>query len=1230
MSGSSYREYDYTFGQASLTLRTTIGLTQAELARHLDISRKAVGEWEAGLTYPKTEHLKAFITLAAQHHAFHAGREEEEIRAFWHVAHQKTLLDEGWLTGLLPHTEAHRTSQLVEDTIGTASVLIPPARSDLRVDWSDAPTVTTFYGREWDLNLLISWIIEEHCRVVSVLGLGGIGKSALATKVMQQVAERFEVVIWRSLRDAPTCETLLDECLQVLAPEALNTASVSFEHRLGLLLKSMRGKRVLLVFDNLETLLEEGQSMGHMRTSYEGYDHLLRRLAETVHQSCLLLTSREKPSALVPLEGNRALVRALRLARLDVDACKQLLAEKEVTGSTTDYARLVEAYAGNPLALNIIAQIIVDLFGGEIAPFLEQGEVVFGGVRELLDQQYGRLADLERTLLCWLAIIREPVSIEELHALLVVPSSTGEVLEAIDGLHRRSLIERGRRPGCFVLQSVVLEYVTMQIIAEASREIEQGRLVRLIEHGLVLAHTKDYVRQAQERLIAAPLLARLQNATLCSATVKEGLQSLLDQLRRRAQETQGYGPANLIALLREQSGHLRSLDLSRLTIRGAFLQGIEMQDSSLAKANLRETVLNESFDIPWAVAISLNGQHWAIGSRRGAVRVWREAGRLLHLAWQAHTDTVHSLAFSPDGRRLATGSWDGSLKLWDIESGALLWASWFTDNIECLAFSPDGFTISSGGGDATVQLLDVSTGALRKTLIGHNGPVFALAWSPNSRLLASGGTDRVIRLWELSEKQSETSVQLLAGHTNWVLGLAFNPDGTQLASGSWDATVRLWDLESLSLLQTLTGHTERVRAIAWSPDGRLLASCGFDHTIWLWDSAQSSYQTGLHGHSAGVYYIAFSPDSRSLLSGGEDGTLRVWDVERGQCVHNMHGYAVSLYDVSWSPNGTRLASVGSNSLVSIWEVEGLTAPRLLYGHRSLVFGVAWSPDGRLLASSGLDNAVRLWDTSSGDERQVLKDPDHADTLFFGIAWSPDGTQLAATSYQQGVQVWGVTTGTRLWVGRAQRTRIRRVVWSPDGTQLASCGDDGSVCLWKASDGTLLQQFQEHGSIVMSVAWSRDGMRLASGGGSRGSGKFVIWNAQSGERLQAWSEPNSIVNTLVWNETGAVLVSGSSDGKLRWWDAQHGECLLQRQEHQGAVQSLKVSPDYQRLASCGDDNTIQVWNLERGELLMTLRRDRPYERLNITGIKGVTEAQLTTLRALGAIEDTPANNTQRAP
>jgi hypothetical protein len=287
----------------------------------------------------------------------------------------------------------------------------------------------------------------------------------------------------------------------------------SLQRGLSLLLEHLRSGRVLLVLDNLEALLSQGDVRGRLRPGLLGYAQLLRRIAETRHQSCLLLTSREKPAELRRLEGSRTPVRAMRLAGLEAAACQQLLAEHEVVGSHQERARLIEGYAGNPLALKIVAETIADLFGGAIGPFLAAGTLVFGNLVDLLEEQVGRLSALEQTLLFWLAVVREPVTLDELLALLVGRPERGQVLESLDSLRRRCLLEPGQRPGSFTLHSVVLEYVTADLIEQASGEIEQGRLSRLREHGLCLAQAKEYVRQTQQRLLLSPLLVRLQRAS---------------------------------------------------------------------------------------------------------------------------------------------------------------------------------------------------------------------------------------------------------------------------------------------------------------------------------------------------------------------------------------------------------------------------------------------------------------------------------------------------------------------------------------------------------------------------------------------------------------------------------------------------------------------------------------------------------------------------------------------
>ena len=1245
MRTHSYSERDYAFGQAMMTLRTAIRLTQVDLARLLGVSRGAVLSWEAGSSYPKAEHLKRFVALGVQQQAFAAGREEEEIRALWQAAHQKVLLDEQWLSTLLGQRPPSLPRVAPGPGEGARPRELPEAQPvrGRRVEWGQALEVPSFYGRQPELATLEQWIMQERCRVVSVLGMGGIGKSALAVTLMHRVVEHFEVVLFRSLRDAPSCEAWLSDCLQVLSPQVPTVdsrsimGSASLERRLSLLLERLRERRALLVLDNLETLLQEGEIGGHYRPGFEGYGQVLRRVGETAHQSCLLLTSREKPAGLVPLEGTRT----LRLAGLDAIACEQLLEEKEVVGTPEERARLVEAYAGNPLALKVVAETIVDLFNGEIGPFLKQGTVIFGGIQELLAEQISRLSAVEQTVLRWLAIGREPLSLEELEALLVAPRLQGQVLAAVDTLRRRSLIERGKSPGSLTLHAAVLEYVTGLLIEEATSELVQGRLSRLIEHGLVQAGAREDVRQTQERLIVAPVLARLRSIYPGRTEVEEHLLALLAQLRERAEYAQGYGPANLVALLRQQRGHLRGLDLSQLAFRGAYLQGVEMQDTTLSGATLRDTVFTEALDATWSVAISKNGQYWAAGSRRGEVRVWREEGQTLHLVWHAHTDTVSALAFGPDERRLASGSLDGTITLWELERGTLsevqvspLWTVWQTTRVTSLAFAPDGRTLASSGYDAIVRLWDPQSGTHLQAL-PHPGLVFSLAWSPDGRLLASGGLDGRIQVWEMQTTQPATRVAVLQGHTNLVRGLAFAPDGTQLASASLDRTVRLWDVEGERCLHTLEGHTERVHTVAWSSDGRTVASGGFDAMIWLWDVERGSYRAVLQGHTTTVYSIAFTPDSHSLLSGSEDGTLRVWDVASGQCVRLVQGHAVCLYDVAWSPDGpasspyylsprqggsSQIASAGSDTLVTVWDVTGGTPPRVLRGHGWIVYGVGWSPDGQYLASSGWDNTIRLWDPATGTCVQVLQDSDHPDNVFRGVAWSPDGRRLSSGSNLHGVQVWDMTTRTQRWVSRTHPTWIRRVAWSPDGTRLASGGEDGNLYVWNALDGTLRQRLQGHRGMVASVVWSPDGARLASGGGSRGSGEVFVWDAHSGERLHTFAGYPGSVFAVDWSPSGELLVSGDSDGVLRWWDVQRGEHLTMREGHQGAVQSLRISPDGHRLASCGDDGAVKVWDLERAELLRTLRRDRPYERLTITGVKGLTEAQKATLRALGAIEE----------
>ncbi len=1220
MRFAEYVDRDYDFGQQILALRTASNLTQSGLAELLGVSRQAVVGWETGFSRPSPQHLKHFVELCVQRSAFHSGQETEEIRALWQNSRARVPLDETWLTRLLE--KQHEPPAAPPALLRSPPVALDGPEPGPLTDWGDAPEVATFYGRRDELALLSDWVLEQRCRVVSVLGMGGMGKSALTVALMHQVADQFDAVLWRSLRDAPACEAMLDDLLRVLAGERLTIALDSLERRLTHFFEHLRTRRMLLVLDNLESIMEEAEGSGHMLPGYEGYGRLLRRAAETRHESCVLLTSREKPMELAPLEGSRTRVRSLHLRQLDASACESLLREIEVTGSAAERERLIERYGGNPLALKIVAPTIADLFGGEIGAFLEQGELIFGSVRYLLQEQFARLSAAEESIMLWLAILREPVTVPQLANVLVTPLPGAQLLEALDTLRGRSLIERGQPTGSFTLQSVVLEYSTARLIGAAIGEIESGRLGLLVDHGLELANGKEYMREAQVRLIITPLLARLRSSFPEPLALEARLLALLEPLRGQGDEHQGYAPANLLALLRTLRGDLSGLDLHQLSLRNANLGGVNLRDTSLAGATLRDAAFTEASDAIWAMAFSRQGTYWAGGTRQGQVLMWLYSQRRLQLTWRAHHSVVAAIEFSPDEQYLATASWDGVIKMWRTADCTLLWTSPAVDAIIGLAFSPDGRALASGGTDGQIRLWDVASGELLQTLSDHTSAVFCVAWSPDGEFLVSAGHDAQIRLWAAGADLPgirPTPVQTLMGHSSPVRGLAFSPDGRTLASASWDRSVRLWDVRNGAQKESIPIQA-RAEGLVWSQDGRYLASGELNRAFWVWDVEQHKQRTSFYGKMAPVRALAFSPDSSTLDTACEDGSMQVWDMTTGQCVRSWQSFARSVSDVAWSPDSAQIASGGNDGLVTIWDVSQRVPLHLLRGHKAIIWGVTWSSDGRWLASCSEDNTIRIWDVAQAACERVVSDPELVDAQLFAAAWSADGERLAVATHRQGVFVYDRRTQGLQRVGRsAAPPRIRRVAWSPDARYLAASSEGGHILVWNSGDYSLRATLEGHRGMVVALAWTTDGTRLASGSWGHGSDQLLIWDTQSWQRIGALDDPNELVFAVAWSTDSERLISAGSDGMLRWWHPQNGECLLTRQGHEGPIQSLRASPDGRFLASCGDDGAIQIWQMENGDHVTTLRRDRPYERLDITGVKGLTDAQRLTLKMMGAVE-----------
>lgn len=1099
--------------------------------------------------------------------------------------------------------------------------------STVHSSWGNVPDVSLFYGRTDELATIQQWVQEDHCRIIALLGMGGIGKTSLSVKIARDFAQQpqfpFDYIIWRSLRNAPSLEDLLGDIIPILSDQKETKPT------LAKLTGWLRQSRCLLILDNMETLLQGEQRPGQFYPGYEAYGELLRLVGETNHQSCLMLTSREKPREFSALEGMDLSARSLLLSG-SPEAAMALVQAKGLLGSEQQLQSLCQFYGYNPLALKIVATSIQDLFDGEIAEFHTPDSAIFSGIHQLLDQQFQRCTSLEKTVMFWLAINREWTPITELAQDIVPKISRSALLEALESLMWRSLIEK--QAGRYTQQPVVMEYVTAQLVQDVCRDIlimgqtqkGQGDLSALYTslfctHALLKAQGSDYIRKIQIREILQPVLDGLVGQCGSQVHSEPCLHQSLDGVQANPVLQSSYAAGNILNLLSQTSPTLENYDFSGLALRQADLQRVNLYRCNFQGADLSQAVFFETLSLPLSLTFSSDGALLATGDAKGDIQIWNvENGKHL-LACSGHDDWIWSIAFSPDGQTLASGSSDRTIKLWDTKTSQCVQTlQGHTAQVWSVAFHPNNPILVSASEDQTVKLWDIETGNCNQTLRGHTDWVRSVAFSPDGTQIASSGDDQTIKLWDIETG----SCQTLKGHSKrvWSVAYAHRSEVVILASSSSDHTIKLWNIETGNCLRTLKGHSNWVRSIAISPDGETLASGSEDKTLKLWNIKTGNCLQTLREHRNWVRSVAFSPDGETLASGSGDNTIKLWQASERRCRRTLRGYIDRVWSVAFSPSamqeqcGGLLASANDDHRIKIWNLNSLSYCQTLSGHTSSVCAIEFSPKAPLLASGSEDHTVKLWDINTGQCLRTFKG--HSSRVWT-VAFSAKGGLLASGSEDQTIRLWDPDTGQFLRVFNGHTNWVCSVAFAPaEPLRLASGSYDQTIKVWDPFTGECLQTLAGHSNWVWSIAFSPHGRALASGSGDN---TIKLWNLKTGKCKKTLEGHSSRVWSVAFSPNGQILASASSDKTVKLWNVNTGHCLKTLEGHTNLAWSVAFSPDGQLLASGSQDETIHLWDCDSGEQRAVLRGICPYDHTNILGATGLTEAQRMSLKQLGAIE-----------
>jgi WD40 repeat protein len=714
-----------------------------------------------------------------------------------------------------------------------------------------------------------------------------------------------------------------------------------------------------------------------------------------------------------------------------------------------------------------------------------------------------------------------------------------------------------------------LRHLRPRIKEWRANSIDEGTLLR----GGPLSSAADWYRRRGDEL------SDDERAYIEASTELDELQEREKndkELEVRHQNASLLGALANVELLRGNTGS--ALRLAVKATRADLELPINTHSTSTAAAQLAASVWQASWCLSFgghenyltSAAYSPDGLRVVTASWDNTSRVWDPVTASEIAAFRGHEKTVNSAAFSPDGLRVVTASNDKTARIWDaMRANEIAIFRGHEGYVNSAAFSPDGLRVVTASHDRTVRLWDATTAEQIATLRGHEHHVNCVGFSPDGSRIVTGAQDSTVRIWDAATFEEIT---ILRGSEKYITSAAFSPDGTMIVTASWDRTARIWDARKAVEIAVLRGHENYLTSAAFSPDGSLIVTASMDATARIWSVKNAVEILALRGHEDQLVCATFSPDGSRVVTASRDKTARIWDTDDEE-MGVLRGHKTSVTCAAFSPDGSHTVTASRDRTARIWDVATLKEIAILQGHKSCLTSAAFNPNGSRIVTSSWDQTSRIWDVATVREIAVLHGHEG---WVISAAFSPDGLRIVTASDDTTARIWDPVTASEVAVLRGHAGRVTSAAYSCDGSRIVTASWDRTVRIWDAATGVEIAVLRGHNQFVNTAAFSFDGSRLVSASDDKTA---RIWDPAIAKEIAVLSGHDRELTTAAFSPDGSRIITASEDASVRIWDTAAAVEIAVLRGHKAKVFSAAFGPDGSRVVTASDDDTARIWDVQ---------------------------------------------------